>query len=99
MTQVPEQYTPPSEPDYRTEAFRAISRVIIWQTVISGFLAILIIGVSALIPIYNATNGASADVTLPDTIDNWGGIIIGFYFGSALTQMASLATSLTGNKT
>ncbi|MCP9481617.1 hypothetical protein NNA36_06535 [Shimia sp. CNT1-13L.2] len=73
----------------------SIARILIWQTAISGLLAILIIGSATLIPLY-AIIYKDNSVQTPPEIKDWGGIIIGFFFGSALTQMSTMITSLTG---
>ncbi len=49
--------------------------VVITATIVASTIAIGIIFITALIPFYSDQNA-------PDQLVNWGGIIIGFYFGT-----------------
>lgn len=71
----------------------AISKVLIAQTWVSGILALAIILSAISIPLYSVYRN-DPSIQTPDVIKDWGGVIIGFYFGSALTQMSSLLTAL-----
>jgi hypothetical protein len=73
----------------------AIAKVLIAQTWVSGFLALVIVVSAVVIPLYGLYM-ENPNIEVPDVIQNWGGVIIGFYFGSALTQMGSLLASLKG---
>ncbi len=72
---------------------KSIARILIAQNWISGVLALAIILSAVGIPLYGLATG-NPNVETPDVIKDWGGVIIGFYFGSALTQMSSLISSL-----
>jgi hypothetical protein len=74
------------------KVFDSISRILIVQTWVSGVLALAIILSAVAIPLV----GQFTDrvVETPAEIRDWGGVIIGFYFGSALTQMGTLLSSL-----
>lgn len=54
----------------------SIDYLVIFGVTISGLLAILIIGVPIIAPFIVKS------YAIPKTIENWGGVIIGFYFGS-----------------
>jgi hypothetical protein len=53
--------------------------VLVFSTVISGLLALIIIGVPVLAPLFLPS------YQIPESIANWGGVIVGFYFGSFLS--------------
>lgn len=52
-------------------------------TIISGVLAIVIICVPIIAPLF------VSDYKIPASIENWGGVIIGFYFGSFISQVGN----------
>ncbi|WP_106745376.1 hypothetical protein [Yoonia maritima] len=57
-------------------------RFVIYVTVIvTSIIALAVILVVALLPIFWPTK------ELPQTLTNWGGLIIGFYFGSFVTLL------------
>lgn len=60
-----------------------VSFILKFGTVISGILALIIICVPILAPLF------VPDYGIPDTVENWGGVIIGFYFGSFISQVGN----------
>lgn len=62
--------TPPTDPD---QWLRAVVVIII--TSVSSFIAVAVIAAAIYVPIF------STDET-PPALENWGGLIIGFYFGT-----------------
>jgi len=58
----------------------------------SAFLALLVIGMPILAPLFFPT------YQVPEEIRNWGGLIIGFYFGSFSTLIGELAKQRSGSK-
>ena len=60
-----------------------VSFILKFGTVISGVLALIIICVPILAPLF------ITDYAIPDTVENWGGVIIGFYFGSFISQVGN----------
>lgn len=75
----------------------AISRVLIFQTAVSGLIALVIVISAVIIPLSEVFNGRSGGDTTPEVIKNWGGVIIGFYFGTSISQVASLVDSIRGS--
>ena len=75
--------------------FSAIARILIVQTWVSGTLALVIVLCAVVIPLVSLFRN-DPSITTPEVIQNWGGVVIGFYFGSSLTQMGSLLASLKG---
>lgn len=71
---------------------RAISRILITQAILSGVIALTIIGAATTFAIMNMIKNTTH--VIPSELTNWGGVIIGFYFGSSLSQMATLVQSL-----
>lgn len=49
--------------------------VIVVSVTVSSLIALLVISAVVLLPFYT-------NVETPATLENWGGLIIGFYFGS-----------------
>jgi hypothetical protein len=74
---------PPSQDRYRLAEKRAelsakyVGSMITIVSSVSGFIALVIIGSVAYISIMGGT--------ISPTLNNWGGIILGFYFGSFLS--------------
>lgn len=57
-------------------------RFVVYAAVtVSSIIALAVIGVVALMPIL------VPGYQVPDTLANWGGLIIGFYFGSFVTLL------------
>lgn len=75
----------------------AISRVLIFQTAVSGLIALVIVISAVIIPLSEVFNQRPGGDTTPEVIKNWGGVIIGFYFGTSISQVASLVDSIRGN--
>ena len=59
-----------------------IGRIIIFGNMISGAVGLLIIlsviGITLISPLY----GPGTEVVIPPVLENWGGIVLGFYFGT-----------------
>ncbi len=61
---------------------QSTKRFVVYSTVIvSSIIALCVIFVVALMPIFRS------GYTIPDVLKNWGGLIIGFYFGSFITLL------------
>jgi len=58
------------------ENMRALRIVVYAGTVVSGVIALAVILTACYLTIFEQS------ATAPDIISNWGGIIVGFYFGS-----------------
>ncbi len=57
-------------------------RFVVYVTVIvSSLIALLIITTVAFMPVFRQ------GYTIPETLQNWGGLIIGFYFGSFVSLL------------
>jgi hypothetical protein len=85
----------PIDSNERGAIARSVSKVLVAQSWVSGILAFAIILSAVSIPLYGLYKG-DEDIETPEVIKNWGGVVIGFYFGSAITQMASLVNALQG---
>lgn len=48
---------------------------------VSSIIALVVIGVVAIMPLVRT------GFQIPDVLSNWGGLIIGFYFGSFITLL------------
>lgn len=70
----------------------AINFILIFGTLISGVLALVIICVPILAPFWKST------YVIPPEIKNWGGVIIGFYFGSFISQVANVLRAYQGQQ-
>lgn len=62
----------------------AITFIVIFGTIVSGLLALIIIAVPFLAPMFKS------NYAIPSVVENWGGVIIGFYFGSFFTMVSDL---------
>lgn len=62
----------------------AIKWYILISTFISGLIAFVIIGSAIIFPIVNP------QAPTPKFLESWGGIIVGFYFGSFLTMLTKV---------
>ncbi|MFQ6552341.1 hypothetical protein AAD018_008350 [Aestuariibius insulae] len=61
---------------------QATKRFVVYAAVIvSSLIALCVIFVVALMPIFKS------GFSIPDVLQNWGGLIIGFYFGSFITLL------------
>lgn len=68
------------------------------NSIISGFIALAIFVAMAAIALYAISTNTPVKDKIPPEFSNWGGVIIGFYFGLALTQTASLIAAERGKK-
>lgn len=55
--------------------------VIYVSVIVASLIALCVIFVVALMPIF------MTGFSIPDTLKNWGGLIIGFYFGSFISLL------------
>ncbi|MEH2513613.1 hypothetical protein V1291_004967 [Nitrobacteraceae bacterium AZCC 1564] len=60
-----------------------VFRLVYVGFLISGAIALLVIGGVIFIALRNAANGTEAK--MPEVLANWGGVIVGFYFGAFVT--------------
>ena len=60
-----------------------VFRLVYLGFIVSGMIALLVIGGVIAIPLSNAIQGTSTEV--PEVLKNWGGVIVGFYFGAFIT--------------
>jgi len=58
--------------------------VIIFGTTVSSFIAVAVIASVVIVTIWNP------ELKIPDVLRDWGGLIIGFYFGSFVTLIKDL---------
>lgn len=75
----------------QADIVKAISQILVVQAVTSGLVAIAIV-VGAIF-LSMQSGGATAAFEL---LKNWGGVVIGFYFGTAYTQISSLVSTTGG---
>jgi hypothetical protein len=71
----------------------AVRFILILGSSVSAILALIIVCVPILSPLFLAPGEV---YNFPTEVKDWGGIIIGFYFGSFLTLTADLIRSLLG---
>jgi hypothetical protein len=64
---------------------RLISVFVIVGTIVFALIALMVIVVSTLLPLI------SPDVPIPKALENWGGLIIGFFCGSFASLVGGLA--------
>lgn len=72
---------------------RIVNIVLITTTFVAGLLAVGVIILPLLIRAFDET------YTIPDHIRDWGGIIIGFYFGSFISLVDRLLNAHEDNNT
>lgn len=68
-----------------------IRNVVLINLVVSSLISLVIVGSVAYISLQAKT--------VPDVLANWGGIVIGFYFGSALNLIKEYAALGAAPKT
>lgn len=61
-----------------------IGQFIWFSMLVSGFLAVSVVGTVIVLSILERP--------VPDTLQNWGGIIIGFYFGTFISLLKDYVT-------
>ena len=79
----------------------AIDRLVRLGFIVSGFIAIIIVGSVIALSIIAAFYGSDV-VKIPSVLENWGGIVVGFYFGtfvSLIKDYIRLKTPDAENKT
>ncbi|MDE4191249.1 hypothetical protein [Phaeobacter gallaeciensis] len=77
--------------DAQADIAKAVSRILVVQAVTSGLVAIAIV-VGA---IYLSTQTGGVDLAF-ELLRNWGGVVIGFYFGTAYAQISNLVRATGG---
>ena len=60
-----------------------VFRLVYIGFLISGAIALLVIGGVIILSVYSVFRGS--DVKIPEVLSNWGGVIVGFYFGAFVT--------------
>lgn len=75
---------------YSDRIDKAVAFLIYAGVVISGVIAIAVIAVPIIAPMISKT------YTIPPELKEWGGVIIGFYFGSFITLVGNLLRSRGG---
>ena len=61
----------------------SVDRLVLWGFVISGVIAIIIVLSVVIIAVIQIWFGSGDKI--PDVLANWGGIIVGFYFGTFIS--------------
>jgi hypothetical protein len=76
-----------------------IGRIIVWGNMVSGAVGLLIIlsviGITLLGPLY-ATSPEG--IQIPAVLENWGGIVLGFYFGTFMGLVKDFMNQASGLK-
>lgn len=70
---------------------RTISRILVVQSIVSGVFAMAVIVGAIVLAIVDNNTDESMKL-----LQNWGGVIIGFYFGTAFTQISGLLNAVNG---
>lgn len=61
---------------------QSTKKFVVYCTVsVASVIALTVIAVVAMMPIFNPS------YQVPETLQNWGGLIIGFYFGTFMTLL------------
>ena len=60
-----------------------VFRLVYVGFLISGAIALLVIGGVIIIAFLSVQRGT--DIKVPEVLANWGGVIVGFYFGAFIT--------------
>ncbi|WP_371426147.1 hypothetical protein [Tardiphaga sp.] len=60
-----------------------VFRLVYIGFLVSGAIALLVIGGVIFIALLSVSRGV--DMKIPDVLANWGGVIVGFYFGAFVT--------------
>ncbi|MCG3267158.1 hypothetical protein [Yoonia sp. I 8.24] len=81
----------------KSGAWGAIKSILVVQAVVSALIAMGLIG--GTIYVANGLSGDNAREEVLEILKSWGGVIIGFYFGTAYTQIATLVRALEGTST
>ena len=58
----------------------SVDRLVLWGFIVSGFIAILIVGSVIALAVIDAF--LETVVEIPSVLENWGGVVVGFYFGT-----------------
>lgn len=86
-----------TETSNKSSAYDAIKWVLIVQSVVSAVLAIGIVFGSVWM-VLGLESASEKQEEISETILSWGGVIIGFYFGTAFSQISSLLRALESNQ-
>lgn len=81
------------EEEARKRLSRLMHRVVIIGSVVSGLIALVIICTTA----YLSVNPLfiEGEIKIPEILGNWGGIILGFYFGTLFSLVKDWMQSST----
>lgn len=77
----------------------AVAKMMIYNTLISGAIAFAVFVGFVVIAIFSIISDIGPDKLIPQPLIHWGGVIIGFYFGSAITQTSGLISAIRGDTT
>lgn len=69
---------------------KTIGFILRTQVYVSAFLAIVIVLSAVFMGAWGIFKGDYTGKYIPQLISDWGGVIIGFYFGTAYSQVAKL---------
>ncbi|QDG79118.1 hypothetical protein [Labrenzia sp. PHM005] len=61
---------------------RLVFRLVYLGFVISGLIAVVVIGGVIYLSLFGPTDTDGNRLEIPSVLENWGGIIVGFYFGT-----------------
>jgi len=78
----------------KSDAWGAIKSILVVQAFVSALIALGLIG--GTVYVASGLEGNSAREEILEILKSWGGVIIGFYFGTAYTQIATLVRALEG---
>ena len=81
MTDVP--ITAPADGPVADRKNELVFRLVYIGFLISGAIALLVIGGVIAISLFSAFSGVK--IPVPEVLANWGGVIVGFYFGAFVT--------------
>jgi len=72
---------------------KLVFRLVFTGFIISGLIALMIIGGVIWISVQNVSRAADNQLTIPAVLENWGGVIVGFYFGAFITLIKDFIKS------
>ena len=81
----PNEAAPPASPSPIPDEHkdRLVFRLVYVGFLISGAIALLVIGGVIFISLFSVYKGI--EMKVPEVLANWGGVIVGFYFGAFVT--------------
>lgn len=69
---------------------KSVATLLKIQSYVSAFLAVVIILSVTGLALWSITKGKPTNEIIPEVLSNWGGVIIGFYFGTSYAQITQL---------